>query len=110
MEDFAESYSKFARKHGWSAPEQKKRVAAGFGVELEDEQEEEEWNFQMSALDDALYEYAKRLDAGVQPYAQFTQRTKENMKIYFGDVAKDNSAPEDSQQHEREHSNPRETN
>lgn len=86
LENFQEGYSKFAQKHGWSAPEQKKRVSSGTSILSKtpvEEADEADWDFQMSALDDALYEYAKRVDAGLKPYGQFTKRTQENVEVYF---------------------------
>lgn len=84
LEDFQESYAKFAAKHGWTSPEQKKRV---WGNNKSASKEEEKgWDWKMSALDDALYEYATRVDQGLQPFKQFTQRTQENVDIYFQDI------------------------
>ena len=87
LETFQQSYAKFAKTHGWSAPEQKKRVSSSSAsktkMEVGKDEDEDGWNFQMSALDDALYEYAQHVESGIKPYGQFTERTQQNVEIYF---------------------------
>jgi len=81
LEDFDASYAKFAKKHGWSAPAEKKRLSSTFGISTA-KSDEDEWDSRMSALDDALYEFAKRLDHGEFPY-QFSEEKSKNLQKYF---------------------------
>lgn len=85
LEDFQHSYAKFAKKYGWSAPEQKKRISSSSKTKqnVAKVEDEDEWDFQMSALDDALYEYARRVEEGTKPYMQFTKQTQDNFEVYF---------------------------
>ena len=96
LEDFSAGYARFAEKHGWAAPEQKRRIrivddsksSSSSSPSLGHPQaattkENDTWDYRMSALDDALYEYAQRKVAGLTPHDQFTNKTQANLDAYF---------------------------
>ncbi|CAB9512381.1 expressed unknown protein [Seminavis robusta] len=86
MEDFAASYAKFAKKHGWKSPINKIRISPpvkGRLATLVNQVDDSDWDYQESALDDAVYEYALRIDGGMQPYDGFSRPTRQHLETYF---------------------------
>ena len=93
LEDFDASYMKFANKHGWNPHVSKKRSSSTFGQNTkvstgksEDDDVDGEWDIYMSALDDALYEYALALDRGM-PIVSTSNSTSPN---YYQYISKEN--------------------
>jgi hypothetical protein len=93
VEDMSNSYSKFAKKHGWrhyvtSDPNKNATELSAHNVRSDPNKNATElsaqgWDPLMSALDDALYEFAKRKDAGMEPLDAFSTGTQAALDNYF---------------------------
>ena len=85
LEDFETSFAKFARKHEWkSLSLDKKRISPPVvGTLAKFANDDSLWDYQESALDDALYEYAQRLDQGLEPYDNFSIPVQQHLETYF---------------------------
>jgi hypothetical protein len=83
METMNASVSKFAQKYNWSDTPPKvinRKIDPGVNVS---QLSAIGWDPDMSALDDALYEFGQRKEAGLLPYAQYSDKVQRQLDAYF---------------------------
>jgi hypothetical protein len=100
VEDMARSYRKFTKKHNWtSIPMIDKNTALDLTWKKANEKNRKlllpllktdarvsaahDWDPLMSALDNALYEFGERKEAGLEPFDNFTVSVQQDLDQYF---------------------------
>jgi hypothetical protein len=100
VEDMAHSFRKFTKKHQWTGmPMIEKNTALDVTWKKSNEQnrnfllpllkndardsEAHDWDPLMSALDNALYEFGQRKEAGLEPFDNFTVSVQQELDQYF---------------------------
>ena len=83
VETMNASVSKFAHKYGWSdIPLMVNRKLDPI-IKNVTSLSAIGWDPDMSALDDALYEFGQRQEAGLLPYAQYSKEVQRHLDAYF---------------------------
>ena len=83
VEDLENSYRKFAAKHDWPKTPMYQENVARDAESRSSLVSEYDWDPLMSALDDALYEFGQRKEAGLEPFDEFSPHIQEQLDNYF---------------------------
>ena len=83
VEDLENSYRKFATKHDWPKTPMYQENVARDAESRSSLVSEYDWDPLMSALDDALYEFGQRKEAGLEPFDEFSPHIQEQLDNYF---------------------------